>query len=41
MEYHHALYWKYGTLAGLGSRPLAQVTMDSKLIAILALRPSK
>jgi hypothetical protein len=40
IEYHHALYWKYGTLAGLG-RPLAQVTMDSELITILALRPFK
>jgi hypothetical protein len=41
IEYHHALYWKYGTLAGLGSRPLAQVTMDSELITIFALRPFK
>jgi hypothetical protein len=37
----HALYWKYGTLAGLESRPLAQLTMDSELITILALRPFK
>jgi hypothetical protein len=41
IEYHHAIYWKYGTLAGLGSRPLAQVTMDSELITILSLRPFK
>jgi hypothetical protein len=41
IEYHHAVYWKYGTLAGLGSRPLAQVTMISELITILALRPYK
>jgi hypothetical protein len=41
IEYHHALYWKYGTLAGLGSRPLAQVTMDSELITILSLRTFK
>jgi hypothetical protein len=30
-----------GTLAGLRSRPLAQVTMDSELITILAQRPFK
>jgi hypothetical protein len=41
IEYHHALYWKYGTLVGLGSRPLAQVTMDFELITILALKPFK
>jgi hypothetical protein len=36
IENHHTLYWKYGTLAGLGNRPLAQVTMNSKVITILA-----
>jgi hypothetical protein len=41
IEYHHALYWKNGTLAGLGSKPLDQVTMDSELITILVLRPFK
>jgi hypothetical protein len=41
IEYHHALYWIYGSLAGLGSRPLAQVTMDFELITMLALRPFK
>jgi hypothetical protein len=41
IEFHHALYWKYGTLAGLGSRPLVQVTMDSELITILAMKPFK
>jgi hypothetical protein len=38
---HHAIYWKYGTLAGLRSKPLAQVAMDSELITILALGPFK
>jgi hypothetical protein len=41
IEYHHAIYWKYGTLARLGSRPLDQVTMDSEFITIFALKPFK
>jgi hypothetical protein len=39
--YHRALALKHGTLAGLASRPKAQVTMNSELITILALRPFK
>jgi hypothetical protein len=38
---HHALLWKYGAWAGLGSKPQALVAMDSELMTILALRPVK
>jgi hypothetical protein len=31
IEYNHALYWKFRTLAGLGSRPQTQMAMGSKL----------
>jgi hypothetical protein len=26
--YHHAVYWNFGTLAGLESRPQAQMTIS-------------
>jgi hypothetical protein len=29
IEHNHALYWKFGTLAGLRSRPQVQMTMGS------------
>jgi hypothetical protein len=38
---HHALYWKFGTLAGLGSRPQAQMTMGPIQKTFLVLRPSE
>jgi hypothetical protein len=28
IEHNHALYWKFGTLAGLRSRPQVQMAMD-------------
>jgi hypothetical protein len=28
IEHNHALYWKFGTLAGLRSRPQAQMTIN-------------
>ena len=40
-KYHHALYWKFVTLAGLRSRPQAQFAMTFKLKSILTLRPFK
>jgi hypothetical protein len=39
IEYNHALYWKFETLAGLGSRPQAQITMGSIQKTFLVLRP--
>jgi hypothetical protein len=39
IEYNHALYWKFGTLAGLRSWPQAQMTMGSKQKTFLVLRP--
>jgi hypothetical protein len=39
IEYNHALYWKFGTLAGLGSRPQAQMTMGPIQKTFLVLRP--
>jgi hypothetical protein len=38
-EHNHALYWKFGTLAGLGSRPQAQMTMGPIQKTFLVLRP--
>jgi hypothetical protein len=39
-EYHHALYWKFGTLAGLGSRPQVQMIIGSiQKKTFLVLRP--
>jgi hypothetical protein len=38
-EHNHALYWKFGTLAGLGSRPQAQMTMDPIQKTFLVLGP--
>ena len=37
-KYHHALYWKFGTLAGLRSRPQAQLAITTKLKSILTTR---
>jgi hypothetical protein len=39
IEYHHAVYWKFGTSAVLKSRLQAQMTIGLKLKTILALRP--
>jgi hypothetical protein len=39
MEHNHALYWKFGTLAGLESRPQAQMTMRPIHKTLLMLRP--
>jgi hypothetical protein len=39
LEHNHALYWKFGTLAGLGSRPQAQMTMGPIQKTFLVLRP--
>jgi hypothetical protein len=39
IEYNHALYWKFGTLARLGSRPQAQMTMGPIQKTFLVLRP--
>jgi hypothetical protein len=39
IEYNHGLYWKFGTLAGLGCRPQAQMTMGSMQKTFLMLRP--
>jgi hypothetical protein len=39
IEHNHALYWKFGTLAGLGSRPHAQMTMSPIQKTFLVLRP--
>jgi hypothetical protein len=39
IEYNHALYWKFGTLAGFVSRPQAQMTMSSKQKIFLVLSP--
>jgi hypothetical protein len=41
IEHNHALYWKFGTLAELGSRPLAQMTMNHVHKTFLVLRPFK
>jgi hypothetical protein len=38
IEHSHALYWKFGTLAGLESRPQAQMTMGP-IQKFLVLRP--
>jgi hypothetical protein len=38
-EHNHALYWKFGTLARLGSRPQAQMTMGPMKKTFLVLRP--
>jgi hypothetical protein len=39
IEHNYALYWKFGTLAGLGSRPQAQMTMGPIQKSFLALKP--
>jgi hypothetical protein len=39
IEHNHALYWKFGTLVGLRSRPQAQTTMGPKQKTFLVLRP--
>jgi hypothetical protein len=39
IEYNHALYWKFGTFAGLGCRPQAQMTMSPIHQTFLVLRP--
>jgi hypothetical protein len=39
IEHNHALYWKFGTLAGLESRPQAQMTMSSVQNIFMVLRP--
>jgi hypothetical protein len=39
IEHNHALYWKFGTLAGLESRPQAQMTMGPIQKTFLVLRP--
>jgi hypothetical protein len=39
IEHNHALYWKFGTLAGLGSRLKAQMTMGPIQKTFLVLRP--
>jgi hypothetical protein len=41
IEHNHAQYWKFGTLAGLGSGPQAQMTMDLIQKTFLVLRPFK
>jgi hypothetical protein len=41
IEHNHTLYWKFGTLAGLGSRPQAQMTMSPIQKTFLVLRPFK
>jgi hypothetical protein len=38
-EHNHALYWKFGTLAGLGSRPQAQMSMGPIHKTFLVLIP--
>jgi hypothetical protein len=38
-EQNHALYWKFGTFAGLWSRPQAQMTMSPMQKTFLVLRP--
>jgi hypothetical protein len=38
-EHNHAIYWKFGTLAGLRSRPQAQMTMSPIQKTFLMLRP--
>jgi hypothetical protein len=39
IEHNHALYWTFGTLAGLGSRPQAQMDMGPIHKTFLVLRP--
>jgi hypothetical protein len=39
IEHNHALYWKFGNLAGLRSRPQAQMTMSPIQKTFLVLRP--
>jgi hypothetical protein len=39
IEHNHALYWKFGTLAGLRSRPQAQMTIRPIHKTFLVLRP--
>jgi hypothetical protein len=39
IEHNHALYWKFGILAGLGSRPQSQMTMSSVQKTFLVLTP--
>jgi hypothetical protein len=41
IEHNHALSWKFGTLAWLGSRPQAQMTMSPIHKTFLVLRPFK
>jgi hypothetical protein len=40
-ELNHALYWKFGTLAGLRNRPQAQMTMGPIQKTFLVQRPFK
>jgi hypothetical protein len=39
IEYNHALYWKFGTMTGLESRPQAHMAMRPKHKTFLVLRP--
>jgi hypothetical protein len=39
IEYNHALYWKFGTLAGLGCRPPVQMNINPIQKTFLMLRP--
>jgi hypothetical protein len=39
IEHNHALYWKFGTWAGLESRPQAQMIMNHVHKTFLVLRP--
>jgi hypothetical protein len=39
IEHNHALYWKFGTLAGLRSRPQVQMTMGPIQKTFLVLTP--
>jgi hypothetical protein len=39
IEHNHTLYWKFGTLAGMGSRSQAQMTMSLIQKTFLVLRP--
>jgi hypothetical protein len=39
IEHNHALYWQFRTLAGLGSRPQAQMTIGPIQKTFLVLRP--
>jgi hypothetical protein len=39
IEHNHALYWKFWTLAGSGSRPQGQMTMCPIQKTFLVLRP--